>query len=237
MAKKLKNTDYLFLSAYLRAKENGMLTRERAERMINARTAKDAAKVLEECGYGDMSSVTLSGIGERVNGKRASVMKDLETVVPDKSVLDLFRIKYDYHNLKTAIKAEAMGLNGESLLSDAGRYGKDVFLSEYRKEDGGLFSEPFRAAMLDAKDTLSVQVHPDDTYGLANMVIAAVNNNHLVLLCSAKQLIFRTLAYSFYQDEDTAFNYTMCVVKNAKDWSGTLTLAAVIIPLEIRTYL
>ena len=155
MAKKLKNTDYLFLSAYIRAKEKGMLDSEKAERMIGAKTAKDAAKVLEECGYGDMSSITVSDIGEKVNQKRAAVMKDLETVVPDRSILDIFRLKYDYHNLKTAIKAEAMGVDPISLISDAGRYGKDVFTDEYRKEDSAVFSETFKAALRDARDTLA----------------------------------------------------------------------------------
>ena len=38
MSKKLKDTDYLSISTRVRAMENRLLTRERMERMIDART-------------------------------------------------------------------------------------------------------------------------------------------------------------------------------------------------------
>lgn len=55
MHKKLKDTDYLGISTRVRAMENRLLTRERMERMIEARTSEEAAKVLTECGYGELS--------------------------------------------------------------------------------------------------------------------------------------------------------------------------------------
>ena len=52
MAKKVKDTDYLFISTYLHSRERDLLTAARMERMIEAPTAEDAAKVLTEIGYG-----------------------------------------------------------------------------------------------------------------------------------------------------------------------------------------
>ena len=49
---KLKDTDFLYISTRLRSMENHLLTRERMERMLEARTDEDAAKVLSECGFG-----------------------------------------------------------------------------------------------------------------------------------------------------------------------------------------
>ena len=46
MAKKVKDTDYLFISTYLHSRERDLLTAARMERMIEAPTAEDAAKVL-----------------------------------------------------------------------------------------------------------------------------------------------------------------------------------------------
>ena len=57
MAKKLKDTDYLFISTYLHSRERDLLTGARMERMIEAPTAAEAAKVLQEIGYGEMTSV------------------------------------------------------------------------------------------------------------------------------------------------------------------------------------
>ena len=45
---KLKDTEYLSISARVRAMENRLLTRERMERMVEARSDEDAAKVLLE---------------------------------------------------------------------------------------------------------------------------------------------------------------------------------------------
>ena len=48
MAKKVKDTNYLFISAYLRAREKNLLTAARMDRMIDASDIEDAAKVLQE---------------------------------------------------------------------------------------------------------------------------------------------------------------------------------------------
>ena len=47
---------FLFISARLRGLENQMLTQARMERMLEAKTNEDAAKVLSECGYEDLES-------------------------------------------------------------------------------------------------------------------------------------------------------------------------------------
>ena len=62
MSKKLKDTDYLSISTRVRAMENRLLTRERMERMIDARTDEEAAKVLSECGYGELSRLTATAL-------------------------------------------------------------------------------------------------------------------------------------------------------------------------------
>ena len=55
---KVKDTNYLAITAMLAARETKMLSAERMERMIDAPTNEEAAKILEECGYGDPHSPT-----------------------------------------------------------------------------------------------------------------------------------------------------------------------------------
>ena len=121
MHKKLKDTDYLGISTRVRAMENRLLTRERMERMIEARTSEEAAKVLTECGYGELSNVTASGLDEVLAQARDAVYKDMRSSVPDHNLIDVFQMKYDYHNAKVLLKAEAMGLEESRLLSSGGR--------------------------------------------------------------------------------------------------------------------
>ena len=58
--KKCVREKYLYLSAMLRAREAKMLTRDKAERMIDAPSFDEAAKMLTDCGYKDMSGLPQS---------------------------------------------------------------------------------------------------------------------------------------------------------------------------------
>jgi hypothetical protein len=60
-----KKEDYLFLSALLRAREARMLTRERAERMLDAASFGEAAKMLTDCGYKDYSDLSVKEVEQR----------------------------------------------------------------------------------------------------------------------------------------------------------------------------
>ena len=51
MSHQIKDIDYLSISTRIRAMENRLLTRERMDRMIDARENGEAMKILTECGY------------------------------------------------------------------------------------------------------------------------------------------------------------------------------------------
>ena len=141
MAKKVKDTAYLMLSSMLRAREAGMLTRERMDRMLSAPSFQEAAKLLTDCGYEDMSGCDGRGVDAALSRRRAEVFAELAGMSPQSEVVDIFRAKYDYHNIKTLIKGRGMGLDCEGILSDCGRVpaGK---LSGYTSEEGGMSSLP-----------------------------------------------------------------------------------------------
>ena len=119
--KQLKDTDYLFISSYLRTRERNLLTAARMDRMIDAPTTEDAAKVLGEIGYSEFSPSSERELGAALASEREKVFQDLYRFVPDKAVVDVFKVKYDYHNLKALLKARSMGADAGRLLMDAGR--------------------------------------------------------------------------------------------------------------------
>ena len=87
---------YLCLSAMLRAREGKMLTAERAARMLEAQTFADCAKLLGDCGYEDMGSLNAAGVDAALSARRAALFREIENLVPDKALVELFRLKYDY---------------------------------------------------------------------------------------------------------------------------------------------
>lgn len=121
MAKKLKDTDYLFISSCLRCRERNLLTSARMERMIEAPSAEEAAKVLQEIGYGEFSPTSDRELSAALAREQEKLFAELYRFVPDRAVVDVFRVKYDYHNIKALLKARAMGVDAGRLLLDAGR--------------------------------------------------------------------------------------------------------------------
>ena len=130
----INKEDYLYISSLLRAREPRMLSRDKAERMLDAPGFEDAAKMLTESGYEDMSQMTVKQIETALSERRAAVFHELETLVPDTAALDLFRLKYDYHNAKVLIKSEAMHQNDASLLSNSGRIAPDVMQKRFQED-------------------------------------------------------------------------------------------------------
>ena len=103
---KVKDTNYLAITAMLAARETKMLSAERMERMIDAPTNEEAAKILEECGYGDLSGLSAKDAGAALEAHIAALFDEVEGMVPEAQLVQLFRLKYDYHNAKALIKAD-----------------------------------------------------------------------------------------------------------------------------------
>ena len=155
MAKKRKEYDYLYISARIHAMENKLLTRERMERMLSARSAEEASKVLAECGYGDFPSLTPAAIEHTLDAARLALFAELRRAAPDPAIVDVFCIKYDYHNAKVLLKAEATGQSPDELLLDAGRYPAGRLKEDYLQGDLSRYSATFAQAVAQAKELLA----------------------------------------------------------------------------------
>jgi V/A-type H+-transporting ATPase subunit C len=160
-----KDTDYLAISTRIHAMETRMLTRERMERMIDAKDNSEAIKVLEECGYGEVS--TAGGLEGMLSAARGAVFQDIRTAVPDGSLVEVFQLKYDYHNAKTLVKAQAVGTDPGRLLLAGGRYDPRELREGWERDDLRGCSDTFRAAMAQAKETLADTSDPQ----LADLVL------------------------------------------------------------------
>ena len=121
MAKKIKDTDYLAISARIRAMETGLLTRERMEQVLEARSDDEAVKILQECGYPELDATHPEAMDAALSAAREATLADLGDSAPDPRYIDIFKLKYDYHNAKAVLKAGAMGTDPDRMLMDMGR--------------------------------------------------------------------------------------------------------------------
>ncbi|WP_130870678.1 V-type ATPase subunit [Intestinimonas massiliensis (ex Afouda et al. 2020)] len=152
---KIKDTDYLTISARIRAMETHLLTRERMERMLEARTDEEAAKVLVECGYEELPALTHAGLDELLSAARADLYKQLKGSVPDRRLVEVFQMKYDYHNAKTLIKAAAVGADADRLLMEGGRWSAAQIKDAFQRDSLRDFTDPFRQAVTQARELLN----------------------------------------------------------------------------------
>ena len=120
MAKAIKDTDYLVISARVKALETGLITRERMEQILDARTGEEAVKLLQEWGYPQLDPERPEAMDAALSAAREDMLADLTEGTPDPRYIDLFKIKYDFHNAKVLLKAESMGVTASRMLMEMG---------------------------------------------------------------------------------------------------------------------
>ena len=156
----MNTTDYLYLSTYLRAKEAGLLRRERLERMAAAPDYAEAAKVLAECGYPELEDASDAELTAALSARREAVISDVESLCPERAMTDIFRLRYDYHNAKVLVKAEGAQVEGDALLSGSGRVSPETISEAYEHDDWRAVPPVLAAAIREAKSTLARTSNP-----------------------------------------------------------------------------
>lgn len=151
---------YLCLSAMLRAREPKLLNTEKSSRMLDAHSFEETAKLLTDCGYADLTQMSAGEIDAYLNERRSVLFTEIERMCPQKEIVDVFRMKYDYHNAKTIIKSEAMGLSAGRLLSICGRMDGEKLLALYNDERCTELPGKMGSAVREAKTVLSRTNNP-----------------------------------------------------------------------------
>ena len=147
----------------LRAREVKLLNADKANRMLDAATFEEAAKLLTDCGYEDMSCMNAKEIEAQLNRHRADIFYEIDRLAPDSDIADIFKMKYDYHNAKVILKAEAVGTKADDILSDAGRIPGKELKNLY--EEGKYSSMPgeLGKAMEEGKSVLARTANPQQS--------------------------------------------------------------------------
>ena len=152
---KLKDTDYLYATMRVRSNENGLLSAQAAERMIEAKTPEEAAKVLADAGYRDASARSFSEIEKVLLEKRLETFALIDEICENKHILEVFALKYDFHNIKTVIKAALTGQDPEYLLVEGATVDPQKLLAAYRADELSELPTEMSEAIREARETLS----------------------------------------------------------------------------------
>jgi len=154
--------------------------------MLEARTDEDATKVLAECGYGDIPSSSAEDLERALASGRNGMFAFLERIVPEHALIDAFRAKYDYHNMKAILKSEAKAFDPEPLMIDSGRVRSKSLIEMLRQDDTRGLPPVMRAALYEARDVLARTDDPQ----LSDMVLDRALFDEMRKMAEASQSKF-----------------------------------------------
>ena len=162
MNRQIKDTDYLAISARIRAMENMLLTQPRMEKILDARREEEITKILQDCNYfdGQFNPSEPSEMDAALTLVRGRMFDDMLSGAPDKRYVDIFRMKYDYHNLKALLKGNAVGKNVDRILMDIGRVPLNILKEAVVSDDISLLPPCLGDALLETKDVLNTTRDP-----------------------------------------------------------------------------
>ena len=149
--KKVSDKDYLFISSMLKARENRMLRRDRLEQMLSSGSFEEAARLLAEIGWPDLTGKGSAAVSEALAKRQAEIYAEITRFVPEKELVGIFRLKYDYHNAKTIVKGEGAGVDAAYLLSDAGQIEPEKLEAAFREDSFQFIPGKLGPAMAEAK--------------------------------------------------------------------------------------
>ena len=136
----------------LRARMSRMLDPEKLERLIAAPDFADAAKQLADLGYPDMSGMDARDIDRALCAQRSAIFSDLARDENAGPIVDMFRVGYDYHNVKVLVKSAGQAT---ALLSSSGRVPPEKAADAFLREETAELPKDMHAAITEAQDVLA----------------------------------------------------------------------------------
>ncbi len=108
------DTEYMYASARIRAAEGKDTAAARLERMLDCRTPEMLLRTVIECGFLRDEHSQPETLEQAWNTALTDAAALVKEVAPDPAVYDFLFYKYDCNNIKTALKAELLGLDYSS---------------------------------------------------------------------------------------------------------------------------
>ena len=114
----MENEKYAEAVSRIRAMETKLFDESMLNKLIESPSPEEAIKFLQETEYAsEIQSIKKVQDYEIILSKELKKLYDfLYKTVPDKDLVDIMELKYDYHNIKTLLKGKALNKNYDYLL-------------------------------------------------------------------------------------------------------------------------
>lgn len=125
----MKDTAFAGANARLRVYESKLLQTDQFERMLQATTFEEAARVLRDTPYrNDVDELLETRNYDTLLTKELQrVYTEMFALSPEPKLVGLFSLRYAYHNLKVFFKEKATGENFDSMVIPIGKESMSVY--------------------------------------------------------------------------------------------------------------
>ena len=148
----MKDADYIYAVACIRAKEKTLLTDSDIQTMVGMKSEKEVLSFLTERGWGDGSGN--NDMEKILADEEETQMKLLTTLGVDKEIIDVLFLEELYHNLKAAIKEICTGRDDTEAFYDHDKYDKTQMLSIIRDKSFEKLPEDMQKVARDGLDLM-----------------------------------------------------------------------------------
>lgn len=98
----MENTIFAQSIARIKVLENKMLDRAKIETLLESRDFEEAKRIMQDTAYGEY--ISYPSYEEGLKKALEDFYKEMFKICPVSQVVDIFRTKYDAHNIKTLVK-------------------------------------------------------------------------------------------------------------------------------------
>ncbi|MCQ2566061.1 MAG: V-type ATPase subunit [Clostridia bacterium] len=160
MKNQIRDVDYLAISARIRAMETRLLTDERLEKILASNSKDERDKILAECGYPPLDPAHPDEMDAALAAERAATLEDIFQGAPDSRYVDIFTLKYDYHNVKAILKAAEKGISPEPFFLRGGRFTPEELKEAIDKDDYSSLTHTIAQAIPETREVLQTTRDP-----------------------------------------------------------------------------
>jgi len=178
------NAKYIYSANTVKAMEVDLLSDTQLERLLSAKSVEEAYHSLSDTFLSPyVASKSQAELPKLLRQSLIDTKEYLESIEPEKGMMDILWLRYDFYNLKTIIKGEKAGLSDEEILEncyDIGTVVPSEMLRIVREDNFNILELEFGDTYKDAvkQDTVySIDIAINKGYFRTIKRIATTSNN------------------------------------------------------------
>lgn len=159
MAKSINTNEYMYACARIAALEGSIVGEDIIEQLLYAPSISDMILILRNS---DMGKYIKDGmtVDEALSKMTDDMYSELEDTVPDISLLNVFRCKYDCNNIKAAIKCEGRFADIDDMLYSCSVLSKEELYKAIKENDFSALPKNMARAAKEASEEFKASKDP-----------------------------------------------------------------------------